>query len=103
MLGSGFHARTMNRIGNANAGAYAHSAIILDDRHEGTPVRDIRYPVFEAATKKMEVLLADCDRSDAGRWLPGRHENRPRPDALYRGMGGNKVVILPMTGRQLRR
>jgi hypothetical protein len=67
MLGSSFHARTMNRIGNANAGAYAHSAIILDDHHERAPVRDIRYPVFEAATKKMDAFLADCDRGDAGR------------------------------------
>jgi hypothetical protein len=67
MVGSGFHARTVNRIGNANAGAYRYGVIVLDHSHEGAPVRDIRHPIVEAVTKKIGVVVADRYRRRAGR------------------------------------
>src|SRR5262245_58989715 len=67
MVGSGFHARTVNRIGNPNAGAYGHGLIVLDHSHERAPVRDVRHPIFEAVTKNMGVVVADHYGRRAGR------------------------------------
>jgi hypothetical protein len=66
-VGYGFHTGTMNCLGDAKAGAYRYGLIVLDYRHEGASVQDIRHPIVEAATKKMSVVIADGYGWGAGR------------------------------------
>ena len=49
----------MNRIRDANAGTNRNGVIVLNDSHEGLPVRHISQPILEAAAKKMGIVVAD--------------------------------------------
>lgn len=77
--------------------------IVLDYSHKGAPVRDIRHPVFEAATKKMGVVVADRYGRRAGRQVARRHVDWSRPDTLHGSVRRKKLEIFCVSSRELAR
>jgi hypothetical protein len=69
ILGSCFYSRTVNRIGNANAGTNRNGMVVLDHSHEGMPVRYIGQPIFESAAKQIGIVVADRYRRHTWRYV----------------------------------
>src|SRR6476661_7340172 len=88
-----FHSSAVHRIGDANAGANRDSAIVLDNGHEGLPVRYLGEPSLEAAPKKAGIVVADRRWRRAWRNVLREHIGGPRPDTIHGSVRGKEEEI----------
>jgi hypothetical protein len=95
-----FHSRAVHRVGDANAGANRDSAIVLDNGHEGLPVRHLGEPSLEAAAKKVGIVVADRRCRHAWRNVAREHIGGPRPDTIHGSVRGKEEEISAVLSRQ---
>ncbi len=73
---------------------------VLNHSHEGAPVRDIRQPSFEAAAKKMGIVLVDGYGRSTWRYVSREHIVGSRPDTIHWSVRRKQVEILAVQSRQ---
>jgi hypothetical protein len=92
-----FHSRTVNRIGDANAGTNRNGMIVLNHSHEGPPARDVGQPIIEETAEKMGIVVVDRYGRRARRHVSREHIGGSRPETFHGRVGrkeAKKLVVL---------